>query len=147
MRVNTRYINSTSDASSKKDAPQWHIYPTFRAHSATQVCTGIRQNQILFKTGHSPLISKLVQHFNKMSVHGWWKRVSVHGWWKRVSCQSMVGGKECQSTLVEESPALFIFSSVFSSYLLQFVLFLPASLLLFFLSFFFSFLCFCLFVC
>ena len=45
MRVNARYINSTRGASSKKDAPQWHIYPTFQAHSTTQVCTGIRQNQ------------------------------------------------------------------------------------------------------
>ena len=119
MRVNTRYINSISDASSKKDAPQWHIYPTFRAHSETQVCTGIRQNQFLFKTGHGPLISNLVQHFNEMSVHGWWKRVSVHGWWKRVSvydwwkrvsCQSMIGGKECPVSpwLVEKSVSLWL---------------------------------------
>ena len=54
----------TAPEPSKKDAPQWHIYPTFQAHSVTQVCTGIRQNQYLFKTGHSPLIWKLVQHIN-----------------------------------------------------------------------------------
>ena len=30
----------------------------------TQVCTGKRQNQFWFKTGHSPLISKLVQQLN-----------------------------------------------------------------------------------
>ena len=41
-----------------------YIYPTLQAHSVTLVCTGIRQNQFLFKTGHSPLISKLVQHIN-----------------------------------------------------------------------------------
>ena len=39
----------------KDECPLWHIYPTFQAHSATQVCTGIRQNQFLLKTGHSPL--------------------------------------------------------------------------------------------
>jgi len=35
MHVNTRYINSTRGASSKKDTSQWHIYPTFLAHSVT----------------------------------------------------------------------------------------------------------------
>ena len=39
-----------------------YIYPPFQAHSATQVSTGIKQNQFLFKTGHSLLISKLAQH-------------------------------------------------------------------------------------
>ena len=48
MRVNTRYINSTRGTSSKKDCPQWHKHIPFQAHSATQVCTGIRQNQYLF---------------------------------------------------------------------------------------------------
>ena len=33
--------------------PQWHIYPPFLAHSATQVCTGIRQNPFFFKTGRT----------------------------------------------------------------------------------------------
>ena len=37
----------------KKGRPQWPTYPPFQAHSATQVCTGIRQNQFLFKTTHS----------------------------------------------------------------------------------------------
>ena len=51
MRVNTRYIISTSGTSSKKDAPAVahiyiYIYPTFQAHSATQVHTVIRQNQL-----------------------------------------------------------------------------------------------------
>ena len=32
----------------KKDAPQWHIYSLSQAHSVTQVCTGITQNQFLF---------------------------------------------------------------------------------------------------
>ena len=45
MRVNTRYIISTKGTSSKVDAPQWHIYSPFQAHSATQVYAGIRQNQ------------------------------------------------------------------------------------------------------
>ena len=63
MRVNTRYINSTRGTSSKTDAPKWRVlYPTFQAHSVTQVCTGIKHNSFLFKTGHSPLISKLAQH-------------------------------------------------------------------------------------
>ena len=57
MHVNTRYINTTSGTSSKKDAPRWHMYPTFQTYSATQVCTGIRQNQFLFKIGHSPRAS------------------------------------------------------------------------------------------
>ena len=53
MRVNTvRYINSTRGASSKKDAPSppipCHSNPSFQAHSATQVCTGIRQNQFSY---------------------------------------------------------------------------------------------------
>ena len=30
------------------------IYSAFQAHSATQVCPGIRQNQFLFKMGHNP---------------------------------------------------------------------------------------------
>ena len=65
MCGNTRCINSTRGTSSKKGCPpQWHIYPTFQAHSVTQVCTGIRENQFLFKTGHSPFILKLVQHTN-----------------------------------------------------------------------------------
>ena len=45
MHISTRNINYTRGTSSKKDAPQWHthtyIYPTIRAHSATQVCTGM----------------------------------------------------------------------------------------------------------
>ena len=49
----------------KTDAIQWHIYPTFQANSETQVCTGIRQNQYLFKAGSSPFISKLAQHINR----------------------------------------------------------------------------------
>ena len=39
-------------------------YPPFQAHSATQVCTGIQQNQFLFETGHSPYIWRLAQHIN-----------------------------------------------------------------------------------
>ena len=48
----------------KKGWPQWHIYPPFQAHSATQVCTGIRQTIFfclcfsLFFIWHSPLIAK-----------------------------------------------------------------------------------------
>ena len=38
MRVNTGYRNSTQGTSSKKDAPQWHIYPPSRAHLTTEVC-------------------------------------------------------------------------------------------------------------
>ena len=52
MWVNTGYINSAKGTSSKKDAPRWH--PPFQARSATQVCTGLRQNQFLFKIRHSP---------------------------------------------------------------------------------------------
>ena len=40
VRVKTRHINSTKGTSSKKKCPQWHIYPPFQTHSATQVCTG-----------------------------------------------------------------------------------------------------------
>ena len=47
-----------------KGCPQWHIYPPFQAHSATQVCTGIWQNQFLLEIGHKPLILKLAQHKN-----------------------------------------------------------------------------------
>ena len=47
---------------------QWQIYPPFLAHSVTQVCAGIRQNQLLFKTGHSPWISKLAQHITVHTV-------------------------------------------------------------------------------
>ena len=34
-KINTRHVNSTRGTSSKKDVPhsQWHIYPTFQAHS------------------------------------------------------------------------------------------------------------------
>ena len=42
-----KVINSTKSASSKKWCPQWHIYPPFHAHSATQVCTGIRKSRSL----------------------------------------------------------------------------------------------------
>ena len=38
--------------------------PPVQAHSATPACTEIIQNQFLFETGHSPLISKLA-HDNK----------------------------------------------------------------------------------
>ena len=38
----------------KKRCPQRHIYPPFQAHSVTQACIGIRQNQFLFETRHSP---------------------------------------------------------------------------------------------
>ena len=39
----------------KKGCSQCLTYPPFQAHSATQVCTGIRQNQFfLFKAGHGP---------------------------------------------------------------------------------------------
>ena len=54
MRVNTMYINSTRGTASKQDGRQWYIYiyiyicPPFQAHSATQMCTGVRQNQFLF---------------------------------------------------------------------------------------------------
>ena len=49
----------------ERGTSQKRISPmAFQAQSTTQVCTGIRQNQSLFKTGHSPLISKLVQHIN-----------------------------------------------------------------------------------
>ena len=41
-----------------------YIYPPFEARLVTVVCTGIRQNQFLFKTRHSLLISKLAQHIN-----------------------------------------------------------------------------------
>ena len=44
--------------------PQLDIHLPFQAHSATQMCTGTRQNQFLFKIGHSPLISKPAQHIN-----------------------------------------------------------------------------------
>ena len=43
---------------------QKRTHPTYQAHSVTLVCTGIRQNPILLKTGHSLLILKLVQHIN-----------------------------------------------------------------------------------
>ena len=46
----------------KKGFPRWPIY--LQEHSATQVCTGIWQNQLLFKIGHSPLIWKVVEHVN-----------------------------------------------------------------------------------
>ena len=62
LGVNTKCINLTRGTSSKQDVPQWHVYPTFQAHSATQMCTGVRQNQFLFKAGHSPLTSKPIQH-------------------------------------------------------------------------------------
>ena len=45
---------SATAAHRAKKCPQWHIYPTFQAHSATQVCTGIWQNQFLFETGLNP---------------------------------------------------------------------------------------------
>ena len=64
VQVNTRYINSTKGTSSQKDSPQWHRYPPFQAHSATQVSTGIQQNQFSFETEHSLQISKLAQHIN-----------------------------------------------------------------------------------
>ena len=51
VQVNTRYLNSSKGTSSKKDASLWHIYPPFQARSATQVCTGIQQNQFLFESG------------------------------------------------------------------------------------------------
>ena len=38
----------------RKDPIQWYIYPTFQLHSATQMCTGIRQNQFLLKTPPPP---------------------------------------------------------------------------------------------
>ena len=58
MRVNTRYIL-------KKGCPPVAYILHFRhTRRLTQVCTGKRQNQFLFKTGHSPLISKLVQQLN-----------------------------------------------------------------------------------
>ena len=45
---------------SKKDVPQWHIYPPFHAHSSTRVCCiGLQQNQFLFKIGHSPLFKDI----------------------------------------------------------------------------------------
>ena len=49
MRVNTRYINSIKGTPSKQGCPQWHIYPPFPAHSATQVHADIRKSQYLFK--------------------------------------------------------------------------------------------------
>ena len=36
----------------KKGCPQWHRHPPFQARSATQGCTGVRQNQFLFETRH-----------------------------------------------------------------------------------------------
>ena len=54
VRVNnTRYINSSQGTSSNIGCPQWHLYPPFQAHSATPVCTGIRQNSLLFEAGLS----------------------------------------------------------------------------------------------
>ena len=52
----------------KKGCLQWHTYPPFQAHSATQVCTGIRQNHIVLET-YSPQIWKFAQHINTC-VHG-----------------------------------------------------------------------------
>ena len=45
-------------ASSKIKGP--HPYPQVKcqAHSVIQVCTGIRQNQFLFKTLHNPFVPK-----------------------------------------------------------------------------------------
>ena len=94
MRANTRYINSAKGTFSKNDVPQWHIYiymeeihiyiyvsPPFQTHSATQQLDALRPvsqygympfratathntEQLLYKAGQSPLISKLVQHIN-----------------------------------------------------------------------------------
>ena len=48
-------VSVQSDGQSPQTTtPQWYIYPIFEAHLVTQVCTGIRQNQFLFQTGHSP---------------------------------------------------------------------------------------------
>ena len=60
MRVNTRYNKLHEKYILKRDAP----CGTHQAHSATQVCKGIRQNQFWFMTGHCPLISKLALHTN-----------------------------------------------------------------------------------
>ena len=44
-----------------------HANDTAQAHSLTQVCTGVRQNQFFFKTGYiySPLLLKWSQHIIK----------------------------------------------------------------------------------
>ena len=45
MCVNTRYINSTRGTSSKKDAPQWHIYIYIPYISGTFSSTGVHRHK------------------------------------------------------------------------------------------------------
>ena len=54
----------------EESAFQWHIYPIFQAHAVTLVCTGIRQNQFLFKTEHGQLfLLKRCQKVQKRFVY------------------------------------------------------------------------------
>ena len=63
MRLNTRYRHHQR-YSLKKGCAQLYTHPPFQAHLVTQVftTTSIRQNQFLFKTGHTLLILKWAQH-------------------------------------------------------------------------------------
>ena len=64
--VHTDHIQSIKDRQQKRMPPMAYIYPTFhfQAHLVIQVCTNIRKNKFLFKTGHSPLTLIMTQHIN-----------------------------------------------------------------------------------
>ena len=60
MLVNSGYVISTKGTSSKKNTRQWNIHPPLQAHSATQMRTGIRQNQVFSFVCFSLLLPLLI---------------------------------------------------------------------------------------
>ena len=95
VKFNTRCIHCTRATFFREDAPQCH--PRFVAHLTTQVCTGIRQNQILFQTTQnlhhifSVLMNSFVDTAHTMWASLWFRLCPAEGLGiqhPQVSCHS-----------------------------------------------------------